>query len=62
MNRDIHLLQQTEFQAIVIGGGISGCSSAYALAKRGMQVTLIERNAEIANAASGNPLAMLYPR
>ena len=48
--------------AIIIGGGISGCSSAYVLAKRGLQVTLIEQNAEIANAASGNPLAMLYPR
>jgi len=48
--------------AIVIGGGIAGCSSAYALAKRGIKVTLIERNAEIASAASGNPLAMLYPR
>ncbi len=48
--------------AIVIGAGIAGCTSAYALAKRGVKVTLIERNAEIANEASGNPLAMLYPR
>ena len=48
--------------AIVIGAGIAGCSSAYALAKRGVKVTLIERNAEIASEASGNPLAMLYPR
>lgn len=48
--------------AIVIGGGIAGCSTAYALAQRGIKVTLLERNAEIASAASGNPLAMLYPR
>lgn len=48
--------------AIIIGGGIAGCSNAYALAQRGIKVTLLERNAEIASAASGNPLAMLYPR
>lgn len=48
--------------AIVIGGGIAGCSMAYALAQRGIQVTLLERNANIASEASGNPLAMLYPR
>lgn len=48
--------------AIVIGGGIAGCSSTYALAKRGISVTLIERHAEIASEASGNPFAVLYPR
>ena len=48
--------------AIVIGGGIAGCSTAYALAQRGISVTLLERHATIAREASGNPLAMLYPR
>ena len=48
--------------AIIIGGGIAGCSTAYALAQRGIKVTLLERNADIANEASGNPLAILYPR
>lgn len=48
--------------AIVIGAGIAGCSSAFALAQRGIQVTLIERHDAVANEASGNPQAMLYPR
>ena len=48
--------------AIVIGGGIAGCSSAYALAKRGIEVTLIERHEKLALEASGNPIAMLYPK
>lgn len=47
---------------IVIGGGIAGCSAAWAMAKRGLNVTLLERNANLAGEASGNPLAMLYPR
>ena len=41
--------------AIVIGGGIAGCSTAYALAQRGIKVTLLERNTAIASEASGNP-------
>lgn len=52
----------TPRQAIVIGGGISGTASANALAKRGWQVTLIERHAKLAQEASGNPVAVLYPR
>jgi tRNA 5-methylaminomethyl-2-thiouridine biosynthesis bifunctional protein len=48
--------------AIVIGAGIAGCSTAYALAQCGIKVTLLERNPAIAGEASGNPLAMLYPR
>ena len=48
--------------AIVIGGGIAGCSTAHALALRGITVTLFERNASIASEATGNPQAMLYPR
>jgi tRNA 5-methylaminomethyl-2-thiouridine biosynthesis bifunctional protein len=48
--------------AIVIGGGIAGCSTAFALSQRGIAVTLIERHAKLAQEASGNPLAMLYPK
>ena len=48
--------------AIIIGAGIAGCSTAYALAKRGIAVTLIERHNTIAQEASGNPVAMLYPK
>jgi tRNA 5-methylaminomethyl-2-thiouridine biosynthesis bifunctional protein len=48
--------------AVIIGGGIAGCSTAYALAVRGIKVSLFERNQSIASEASGNPQAMLYPR
>lgn len=48
--------------AIVIGGGIAGCSTAHALAKRGIAVTLLEQHSELAAEASGNPIATLYPK
>ncbi|MFZ4125385.1 MAG: tRNA (5-methylaminomethyl-2-thiouridine)(34)-methyltransferase MnmD [Rickettsiales bacterium] len=45
----------------IIGGGIAGCSTAYALARRGHHVTVYEEKT-IAFGASGNPAALLYPR
>lgn len=49
-------------RVMVIGGGIAGCATAYALANRGVHVTLLERHASIAQEASGNPIGVLYPR
>lgn len=48
--------------AIVIGGGIAGCSTAFALSQRGIAVTLIERHEKLAQEASGNTIAVLYPK
>ncbi len=47
--------------AIVIGGGLAGTSAANALARHGFDVTLIERHAQLAAEASGNPAAILKP-
>jgi tRNA 5-methylaminomethyl-2-thiouridine biosynthesis bifunctional protein len=48
--------------AIVIGGGLAGCAAAYALAQRGVRVTLVERTGELASGASGNPRGILHAR
>ncbi|MFH0933575.1 MAG: FAD-dependent 5-carboxymethylaminomethyl-2-thiouridine(34) oxidoreductase MnmC [Pseudomonadota bacterium] len=48
--------------AIVIGGGIAGCTAAHALAQRGIAVTLIERAPQIATQGSGNPRGILHAR
>lgn len=55
-------LNTTQKTAIVIGAGIAGCATAHSLAKRGWQVTVIERLSHIAQAASGNARGVLYPR
>jgi len=54
--------QNTRGRAIVIGAGIAGASCAYALAARGMDVTVLEKAEMAANAASGNPIGVVYPR
>ncbi|MCZ7566632.1 MAG: bifunctional tRNA (5-methylaminomethyl-2-thiouridine)(34)-methyltransferase MnmD/FAD-dependent 5-carboxymethylaminomethyl-2-thiouridine(34) oxidoreductase MnmC [Burkholderiales bacterium] len=48
--------------AVVIGGGLAGAASAWSLAQRGWQVTLLERHAALAEEASGNPQGVLYAR
>lgn len=49
-----------ERRALVIGAGLAGCASAASLAARGWQVSLLERHADIAQEASGNPQGVLY--
>ncbi|MDP2205143.1 MAG: bifunctional tRNA (5-methylaminomethyl-2-thiouridine)(34)-methyltransferase MnmD/FAD-dependent 5-carboxymethylaminomethyl-2-thiouridine(34) oxidoreductase MnmC [Alphaproteobacteria bacterium] len=46
----------------VLGGGIAGCSAAYALARRGHRVTLIDRQKDVAQETSGNPVGIVYPK
>lgn len=53
---------QTPRAALIIGGGLAGCATAYALAQRGIQVTLIESASQLASAASGNPRGILHAR
>ncbi|AIR91693.1 bifunctional tRNA (5-methylaminomethyl-2-thiouridine)(34)-methyltransferase MnmD/FAD-dependent 5-carboxymethylaminomethyl-2-thiouridine(34) oxidoreductase MnmC [Pseudomonas cremoricolorata] len=47
-------------QALVIGAGLAGSASANSLARRGWQVTVLERHAAVAQEASGNPQGVLY--
>jgi tRNA 5-methylaminomethyl-2-thiouridine biosynthesis bifunctional protein len=48
-------------EAIVVGAGLAGCSSAAALARRGWQVALVEDGAGVACGASALPSGLLYP-
>ncbi len=51
-----------ERSAIVIGAGLAGATAAHALARRGWQVRVIERAAQIASGASALPWGLLYPQ
>ncbi|MGS2718673.1 FAD-dependent 5-carboxymethylaminomethyl-2-thiouridine(34) oxidoreductase MnmC [Eionea flava] len=44
----------------VIGGGLAGCHSAYALANKGYQVTIFEKSDRLASGASGNAQGVVY--
>jgi tRNA 5-methylaminomethyl-2-thiouridine biosynthesis bifunctional protein len=46
---------------LVIGAGLAGCTTAAALAKRGIKVTVLERQS-MAGAGSGNDQGVLYTR
>ena len=47
-------------QAVVIGGGLAGASTARALALQGIACTVIDRHAEPAAEASGNPAGLFH--
>lgn len=54
------LPELSERHALVIGGGLAGCSTAFSLARRGWRVTVLEAGEHLATAASGNAQGMLY--
>jgi tRNA 5-methylaminomethyl-2-thiouridine biosynthesis bifunctional protein len=46
--------------ALIVGGGLAGCATAWALAEHGWRSTLIERRDSIAAEASGNPAGLFH--
>ncbi len=46
--------------AVVVGAGLAGAAAALALARAGLRVTVIERHAAPASAASGNPAGLFH--
>lgn len=55
-------VSSTPGRVAVIGAGLAGCNTAYALARRGWQVSVLERHAAIAQGASGNSTGITYAR
>jgi tRNA 5-methylaminomethyl-2-thiouridine biosynthesis bifunctional protein len=51
----------TPASALVVGGGLAGCTVAAALSRRGIAVTLLEKG-KLASAGSGNDQGILYTR
>ena len=49
-------------EAIVIGGGLAGCHTAHALARRGINTAVIERHNRLATQASGNTQGVVYTK
>ena len=52
----------TPTKVAVIGAGLAGCTTAAALAKRGLQVHLYDRHPAPAAEASGNPQGVVYAK
>lgn len=50
-----------EYEYIIIGAGITGCSTAYFLSKYSKSILLIDRNCDLAQGASGAAGAFLSP-
>lgn len=58
---DAPRLLRSEHRAVIVGAGIAGCWTAYALARRGWNIDLVEQHAAPAREASGNPVGALLP-
>lgn len=54
--------KNSNHSAVIIGAGLAGCFTAYSLAKRGWNVTLIDELNEVGKGASANQHAVLFPK
>ena len=59
MKRDLSRLTDSEFDLVVIGGGIFGACAAWDAAQRGLSVALIDRG-DFCSATSANHLKMVH--
>jgi len=50
----------SERTAVIVGAGLAGCATAWALAEQGWRSTLLERGPSIAGDASGNPAGLFH--
>jgi tRNA 5-methylaminomethyl-2-thiouridine biosynthesis bifunctional protein len=57
---DTHPTPPSARRAIVVGGGMAGCCTAWTLAGLGWQVDLLEKHGHLAAAGSGNRQAVLH--
>jgi tRNA 5-methylaminomethyl-2-thiouridine biosynthesis bifunctional protein len=47
-------------RALIVGAGLAGCATAWALAEQGWHTTVLERGAAIAQESSGNPAGLFH--
>jgi glycerol-3-phosphate dehydrogenase len=59
LSRDLRRLAQTEYDVLVIGGGITGACVAWDAASRGVRVALVERG-DFGGATSANSLKTVH--
>ena len=55
------MFKQKEFDYVIVGAGIAGCSTAYFLSKYSKSILLIDKNEKVAFGASGAAGAFLSP-
>ncbi|MDI1259053.1 FAD-dependent 5-carboxymethylaminomethyl-2-thiouridine(34) oxidoreductase MnmC [Aquabacterium sp.] len=53
-------IESTQRHALVVGAGLAGCAAAWALARQGWRITMVDAHAAIAQGASGNPGGLFH--
>lgn len=59
MNRNLNPLASTEYDLLIIGGGIYGAALAWDAARRGLRTTLVEKS-DFCGATSANSLKVIH--